>query len=70
MSECIFCRILDGQLAASCASVIQRRRRFARVGFAVKGGVNFFLADGEAAMQEVFTFTCTSFRAFAATGSE
>jgi len=97
MNECIFCRILDGQLPASfvyrderCAAFMDIRpvnlghllvvpvRHAAyladldseaaadlmRIGHAAAAalrksglpceGVNFFLADGEAAMQEVF----------------
>jgi histidine triad (HIT) family protein len=97
MSECIFCRILDGELPASfvyrddrCAAFMdiqpvnpghvlvipvrhgahlanidaEAAADLMRVGHSVAAalrksglrceGVNFFLADGEAAMQEVF----------------
>ena len=112
MTDCVFCRILAGELPASfvyrddrCAAFMDiqpvnaghllvvpvRHASFLadmdgaaaaelmRVGHAAAAalraselrceGVNFFLADGEAAMQEVFTSTCTSSHAFVAMAS-
>jgi histidine triad (HIT) family protein len=60
MSDCIFCRILAGELPASfvyrdeqCAAFMDIRPALRASGLPCEG-VNLFLADGEAAMQEIF----------------
>lgn len=74
MSECIFCRILDGQLPASFVYRDDRCAAFmdiqpVNLGHLLVVPVRH-AAYGEAAMQEVFMCTYTSFHAFAAMGSD
>ena len=53
-TDCVFCKILSGELQSHMFLIGKKISEYLRKSDLKCEGVNFFLADGEAAMQEVF----------------